>query len=93
MGELHDPGAPVKHSIIPLKKKQCCQGGQPRIREHSETVIVFICGLSVTEQKFKMDPENIVSFVAFVNRLYYCFDLDDSLDKRKMPVNHTMDVI
>lgn len=54
---------------------------------------MFICGLSVTEQKFKMDPENIVGFVAFVNRLYYCFDLDDSPDKREMPVNHTMDVI
>lgn len=54
---------------------------------------MFICGLLVTKQKFKMDPENKVSFVAFVNKAILLFDPDDSLDKREMPVNHTVDVI
>ena len=26
-------------------------------------------------------------------KLYYCFDLDDSLDRREIPVNHTKDII
>ena len=42
------------------------------IKDHSE-IVTFICGLPVTKQKFKTDPENKVGFVAFVNKAILLF--------------------
>lgn len=62
----------MKHSVIPLQS-QHCQDGQPGIKDHSEIVIMFVCGLPVTKQKFKMDLEHKVGFVAFVNKAVLLF--------------------
>lgn len=72
VGELHDPSIAPKHLIIPLKN-QHCHDGQPNIKNHSETVIMSICGLPGTKQKFEMDPGNKVSFAAFVNKAILLF--------------------
>lgn len=72
VGELHDPSIVPKHLVIPLKN-QHCQDGQPNIKNHSEIVIMSICGLPGTKQKFEMDPGNKVSFVAFVNKAILLF--------------------
>lgn len=62
----------MKHSITPLKNQRC-QDGQPGSKDYSETVIMLICGLPVTKQKFKTDLEHKVGFVAIDNNVVSLF--------------------
>ena len=72
LGSVGDPSIAPKHWIIPMKIEHC-QDGQPNIKNHSEIVIMSICSLPGTKQKFEMDPGNKVSFVASVKKAILLF--------------------
>lgn len=72
---LPSHGFPRKQQVHPpFSAAACC----------CETHTLLLCRLSMTKQKIKQDSENKVSLYGVLSKeLYYCFDPDSLLDKRK----------